>query len=124
MGPHTNAHSGIHITARDLARFGYLMLRRGRWGSRQIVPKWWMDLCTKPSQSLNRHYGYTWWVNNEKGTRWDSSVPPDAFSLSGYRCNRCYIVPSLDLVAVRVGSGPEQWDEKEFIRQVVECARG
>lgn len=29
IGPHTNAHTGIHISARELARFGYLMLRNG-----------------------------------------------------------------------------------------------
>src|SRR4051794_5549107 len=31
IGPHTNAHTGIHVSARELARFGYLMLRGGRW---------------------------------------------------------------------------------------------
>lgn len=123
IGPHTNPHTGIHITARDLARFGYLMLQRGRWDTMQIVPEWWINLCTRPSQNLNKHYGYTWWVNASNGTRWHSCVPLDAFSLSGYRCNRCYILPSLDLVVVRLGTGPEQWDEKVFLKKIMECVQ-
>jgi len=38
-GPHTTAQTGIHISARELARFGYLMLRGGSWGNSQLVPK-------------------------------------------------------------------------------------
>ena len=57
LGPHTNAHSGLHLSARDFARLGYLLLRGGVWKGRQIVPKWWIDLATRPSQSLNSSYG-------------------------------------------------------------------
>ena len=42
LGPHTNAHTGIHVSARELARFGYLALHRGRWEGRQVVPEGWM----------------------------------------------------------------------------------
>src|SRR5204863_9970146 len=38
FGPHTNAHTGIHVSARELARFGYLMMRQGRWGGRRSRP--------------------------------------------------------------------------------------
>jgi len=113
LGPHTNAHTGIHISARELARFGYLMLHKGVWDGEQLIPKWWTDLATKSSQYLNPDYGFTWWVNT-KGTKWPG-LPKDAFALSGYRSNRCYIVPSLDLVVARVGSGPPTWDEKGLI---------
>jgi CubicO group peptidase (beta-lactamase class C family) len=39
IGPHTNAHSGLHLTARDFARLGYLLLHDGSWKGKQIVPK-------------------------------------------------------------------------------------
>ena len=68
-----------------------------------------MELATQTSQDLNPAYGYTWWVNT-KGARWPS-LPRDTFALEGYRANRCYIIPSLDLVVARVGSGPATWDE-------------
>ena len=105
LGPHTNAHSGLRLSARDFARLGYLLLRGGTWDGKQIVPKWWIDLATKESQHINPHYGYTFWVNTE-GDLWPH-VPKDAFAFMGYATNRCYVVPSLDLVVVRLGYGPQ-----------------
>jgi CubicO group peptidase (beta-lactamase class C family) len=105
LGPHTNAHSGLHLSARDFARLGYLLLRGGVWNGKQIVPRWWIDLATRKSQDLNPHYGYTFWVNTE-GDLWPH-VPKDAFAFMGYGTNRCYVVPSLDLVVVRLGYGPQ-----------------
>ncbi len=76
-----------------------------------------MDVATKASQTLNSAYGYTWWVNSE-GTSW-SDLPRDAFALRGYNANRCYVIPSLDLVVARVGSGPVGWNEQAFIGDIV-----
>ena len=119
IGPHTNAHTGIHVSARELARFGYLALHGGTWAGRQLLPPWWQELATVTSQGLNPCYGYTWWVNTP-GTTWPS-LPRDAFALRGYRRNCCYVVPSLDLVVARVGSGPASWDEQVLIGEVVDA---
>jgi CubicO group peptidase (beta-lactamase class C family) len=54
---------GLQSTCRDMARYGYLMLRRGRWNDTQVVPSAWVDEATRPSQSLNGNYGYLWWLN-------------------------------------------------------------
>jgi CubicO group peptidase (beta-lactamase class C family) len=117
IGPHTNAHTGIHLSARELARFGYLMLRDGAWVGGQLVPAWWQALATRTSQPHNPHYGFTWWVNTA-GTLWPD-LPTDAFAAMGYMSNRCYVVPSLDLVVARVGSGPGAWDEGGLIGGIV-----
>ena len=117
IGPHTNAHSGLHFSARDFARFGYLMAHHGLWAEKQIVPSWWVELATRSSQELNRKYGYTFWVNTD-GTHWPS-VPIDAFAFQGYGSNRCYIVPSLDLVVVRLGYAPPVWTESSLLPSVV-----
>ena len=117
LGPHTNAHTGVHISAREFARLGYLMLHQGAWQGRQVLPQWWVELSTQTSQELNPRYGYTWWVNT-RGNNWPD-LPRDMFAASGYRSNRCYIVPSLDLVVARVGSGPAVWNENELIGGVI-----
>jgi CubicO group peptidase (beta-lactamase class C family) len=117
MGPHTNAHRGIHISARELARFGYLMLRNGVWEGRQLIRPWWIELSTKTSQELNPNYGYTWWVNTH-GTMWPG-MPQDTFALRGFRANKCYIIPSLDLVIARVGTGPVSWNDPGLLNGVV-----
>jgi CubicO group peptidase (beta-lactamase class C family) len=119
IGYHTNAHTGVHITARDLARFGYLMLRNGQWNGRQLVPAAWIELATRSSQDLNPYYGYLWWVNTN-AAYWHG-IPADTFVLNGYNSNRCYVIPSLDLVVVRIGSGPAYWNEQGLINRVVQA---
>jgi CubicO group peptidase (beta-lactamase class C family) len=122
IGPHTNAHTGIHVCARELARFGYLMLHKGVWQGQEIVPSWWVELSTTSSQDYNPNYGYTWWVNT-RGTCWPG-IPADAFACMGYHSNRCYVIPSLDMVVARVGSGPGYWDESAFINRIVAAVLG
>jgi CubicO group peptidase (beta-lactamase class C family) len=117
IGPHTNDHSGLRLTGRDFARFGYLMARGGVWKGQQIVPKWWIELATKSSQQLNPSYGYSYWVNTP-GDLW-KGVPKDAYAFMGHASTRCYIVPSLDLVVVRLGYAPPVWSEGELLGPIV-----
>ncbi len=117
IGPHTNAHSGLRLSARDFARLGYLCLRRGYWQEQPIVPASWLELAPRSSQELNPNYGYTFWTNAQ-GSQWPN-VPRDAFAFQGFASNRCYIVPSLDLVVVRLGYAPVGWPEGALLPAVV-----
>ena len=90
--------SGLHINARALARFGLLVLRKGRWKEKQIVPADWLTQAVQPSQQLEKKYSYLWW-NNSQG-QW-RHVPKDAFAAVGKFENDMLIVPSLDLIVVR-----------------------
>jgi CubicO group peptidase (beta-lactamase class C family) len=55
---------GVRSNCRDLARFGLLMLDRGRWGDRRVVSGGWVARATgAPSTSMNAGYGYLWWLN-------------------------------------------------------------
>jgi len=117
IGPHTNAHSGLRLSARDFARLGYLMAHRGMWEGKQIVPQWWIDLATRASQDANPKYGYTFWVNSS-GLQWPAA-PRDAFAFQGYGSNRCFVVPSLDLVVVRLGYAPPILPEGAILPAVV-----
>lgn len=60
----TLVYNGLSATCLDMARFGYLYLRNGRWQNRQIVPKIWIKRSTQPSTGFNDAYGYLWWLNN------------------------------------------------------------
>jgi CubicO group peptidase (beta-lactamase class C family) len=125
LGPHSNGDSGIYISSRELARFGYLALHNGVWDGQQLLSAWWMDLATKASQAMNPAYGYTWWVNSE-GASWPdlpmmAGLPRDAFALKGYNANNCFVIPSLDLVVARVGSGPVGWNEQGLIGGIVDA---
>src|SRR6266545_4607174 len=60
----TNMFFGVQSTCEDMARFGYLFLRNGRWAGTQVVPQPWVDAATgQPSQPINAAYGYLWWLN-------------------------------------------------------------
>jgi len=119
MGPHTVPHTGLVLSSREFARCGYLLLREGVWGGRQIVSREWLETATHPSQTFNPQYGYGMWVNTT-GTLWPD-VPADAFAMMGYRGSRCWVVPSLDLVIARTGSGPAVIDDRYFPQRVIDA---
>jgi CubicO group peptidase (beta-lactamase class C family) len=56
----------FRMTARDLARFGWLYANHGRWQDRQIVSRNWVEASTRahvPNARAQNAYGYLWWVN-------------------------------------------------------------
>ena len=60
----TNTFFGVQTTCEDMARFGYLFLRQGRWGDEQVVPRSWVRAAVgRPSQDHNAAYGFLWWLN-------------------------------------------------------------
>lgn len=118
LGPYTQVEGGLNMTVRDLARFGYLLLHGGEWDGKQIISKKWIELATNPSQRLNPEYGYSFWTNAE-GTLWPY-LPRDAYALMGHCCSKCYIIPSLDLVVARLGTGPNNWFEPYLVGGIVD----
>ncbi len=106
----------IMDTARDFARFGYLFLRDGRWEDRQVVPADWVKTSTSPSQTENLNYGYYWWLTDFP------DAPNDAFMAMGMATKRLYVIPSLDVVAVRLGEGDDwTWNDNAFLKPIVEA---
>ena len=88
---------GMWISARDLARFGYLTLRRGKWGKRQILSERWIQLATTPG--VNPGYGFMNYFLNT-GRRALPSAPAEAFWHLGAGSNIVYVDPVNDLVVV------------------------
>jgi CubicO group peptidase (beta-lactamase class C family) len=121
---HALPYSGLHITARSLARFGLLFLREGKWREEQIVPAEWVAEATRPSQDLNRSYGYLWW-NNADGKKL-KHAPLDAYAALGKYENNMLIVPGLDLIVIRqVGDDAvkdRKLDMSQLWQLVAECA--
>jgi CubicO group peptidase (beta-lactamase class C family) len=108
---------GVWINAMDMARFGYLWLRGGKWGDKQIVPPAYVKAATTPSAVSNSpDYGYLWWLNTRQdntkcaqgpqpgGSRAGCSnypgMPPTAFGANGAGSNTILISPEQDLVIV------------------------
>ena len=89
---------GMFISAFDLARFGYLFLREGRWDDRQIVSKEWIALARTPGPA-NNTYGFANWSLNT-GRKPLPSTPASSVTFRGNGPNIVYIDWENDLVVV------------------------
>jgi CubicO group peptidase (beta-lactamase class C family) len=92
------------MSARDWARFGLLHLRDGVWNGERVLPEGWVDFISTPAPANEaREYGGLFWLN--AGGSMDR-VPRDAYWPAGFMGQNTVIVPSRDLVVVRLGPSP------------------
>ncbi|HEU0301901.1 MAG TPA: serine hydrolase [Longimicrobium sp.] len=89
---------GMFISARDMARFGLLTLRRGRWRDRQILSEEWVRMALTPTP-VEPTYGFmNWFLNTDRA--YLASAPASAFAHVGNGTNIIYADPENDLVIV------------------------
>ena len=93
----THWGGGMLIHAEDQARIGILMLRRGEWNGKRILPESWVAESLVPCR-LNPNYGLLWWLNTAHGRY--KSAPEGSFYASGAGGNLTWVLPEYDLVAV------------------------
>jgi CubicO group peptidase (beta-lactamase class C family) len=108
---------GIAIHAEDQARIGMLMLRRGEWEGRRLLPASWIAESLLPC-ALHANYGLLWWLNT--GRKRYPSASPESFFASGAGGNITWVDPMHDLVAVMRWMDPASVDG--FIRIVLRAA--
>lgn len=117
--------SYVFATARDWARFGLLYLQKGRWQGQQILPPGWVDYSRTPSPAAPRgQYGAHFWLNagaveDPNHRRWPM-LPTDMLVAWGFQGQFLIIIPSKDLVLVRLGLNTKStgWDLERFVRRV------
>jgi CubicO group peptidase (beta-lactamase class C family) len=88
---------GVWASTRDHARFGYLMLRRGRWNDRQLLSEAWIAKATTPTD-IRPVYGYMWWLNTDR--RQFPAATARSFFALGAGGNTIWIDPENDVVVV------------------------
>lgn len=117
-----------YATARDWARFGQLYLQDGVWAGDRLLPVGWVDDTTTPVDLPTENpYGAQWWLNTDAdGTTRMPSVPGDAFWASGNEGQHVVVLPSDDLVVVRLGltRGYDgiDWGLEALLRGVLDAA--
>ena len=57
--------SGLWLTARDLSKFGKLLLNQGKWNTEQLISASYLEVAMKPAGTKAKNYGYLWWVNGD-----------------------------------------------------------
>ena len=87
-------------TARNWARIGLLYLQDGMWQGQRILPEGWATFVSTPAPAWKQPiYGGQFWINGD--ARWN--LPREAYYAAGAGGQNTWIVPSLDLVIVRMG---------------------
>nr|WP_321244310.1 serine hydrolase [uncultured Psychroserpens sp.] len=106
-------------TTRSMARFGLLTSANGKWEDTQIVSENFLNQATNTSQSINQAYGYLWWLNGKLSYHLPQSqvefsgelipnAPEDMYCALGKNDQKIYIVPSKDLVIIRMGESANE----------------
>lgn len=110
-------------TARDWAKFGLFIYNNGTYNNQHLLPEEWMkDATTPATSSIQKEYGYQWWLSGFVGGNPSQpmfpDVPADMFRASGYGGQGVYIIHSKKLVIVRLGL--HDIDDNVFLKGFME----
>jgi CubicO group peptidase (beta-lactamase class C family) len=97
-------------TTRDWSKFGLLYLHKGNWNGEQIFDESWAKYVSTPTNTSEGEYGAHFWLN--AGGRYPDA-PKDLYSCNGFQGQMVFIIPSHDMVIVRMGL-KEQKDGFDF----------
>jgi CubicO group peptidase (beta-lactamase class C family) len=113
-------YNDLYISkARDMARYGLLVLGKGIWqGDTVLKNRDFVNAMTQSSQTLNKSYGYLWWLNGKGEIIYPGlptvfkkdmipSAPADLFAGLGKNDQKLYVVPSENLIVVRMGNAAD-----------------
>ncbi|MFH1196465.1 MAG: serine hydrolase [bacterium] len=98
-------HGDIHITPRDMAKFGYLFLNKGVWNGNRIISEEWVEKSTQlqitPGPNWGAYgYGYLWWLKSYQS----GGSTYQAFRTDGWGGQQIIVFESLNMVVVFTGA--------------------
>jgi CubicO group peptidase (beta-lactamase class C family) len=88
---------GLFINTTDMARFGLLYLRKGKWGNRQLISEQWVNAVHEEVSTDNKAYGFMWWTNKTNELK---GLSPDIYYANGFGGNYIVIDNKNDIVVV------------------------
>jgi CubicO group peptidase (beta-lactamase class C family) len=108
-----------HSNTRSMARFGLLVLNKGKWATETVINEPFLLESINTSQAINPSYGYMWWLNGKSKymlpggqtvypTTLVPNAPADMYAAMGAGDQRIYIVPSKDMIVVRMGEASDR----------------
>lgn len=128
---HFVGSSFSYATARDWARFGLLYLRDGVWAGERILPEGWVDYTRRPTPAAPLgEYGAHFWLNagnpHKPARRMHPDLPRDVFFARGFEEQSISVVPSRELVVVRLGQTADRsaWDLGGFLNGILAALPG
>lgn len=115
--------------ARDWARFGLLYLNDGVYNGERLLPEGWVKQTVTPADAAKRgEYGFQFWLNagekNNPSNRLYPSCPTDMYCCDGYEGQFVFIIPSKNLVIVRLGLTQHgNFDADKFVSDIVAAVK-
>ncbi len=130
--------AGMYMTGRDWLKFGEMVAQGGRWKNKQLIKTESLRLCFTGTR-INPAYGINFWLNGYAGQsdarvadveQWldrdpmpedwsgaclSKNAPPDLVAALGSNFQRLYIVPSMQLVVVHLGSDRGKFTDDQFL---------
>jgi CubicO group peptidase (beta-lactamase class C family) len=108
LEPSYSNHSAyaFRMSARDLARFGWLFANGGQWNGKQVIPAAWVkESTTKHSDVRGLGYGYMWWVwpKGVIADRFPNHARHDSFAARGTGGQQVLVIPEIAFVMVHRG---------------------
>ncbi len=98
-------------------------LNDGVVNGERILPEGWVEFSTTPTAASMkaRAYGGQFWLNARSAHHWMPSIPEDAYAAQGHYGQAVVIIPSRDLVVVRMGQtfNGSAWNLEAFLRDVL-----
>lgn len=115
------ASSFSYGSTRDWARFGLLFLNEGIFEGDTVLTPEWVDYMKSPAGASGGKYAGTFWLQepNEENTLTD--VPADVFFADGFLGQRVYIIPSKELVVVRMGYSLANISMNDLLLDIIAC---
>lgn len=118
--------SYMYASPRDWAKFGLLYLNNGNWNGEQLLPKDWITYVSTPTDAApTAEYGAHFWLNANEASDdhyvYYPDAPKDLYSANGFEGQRVFIIPSKDMVIVRLGQTKKRgsFDFNKFLREVI-----
>ena len=109
----------LYSNARSIARFGLLILNKGIWANDTLMQDTsYFRRMVNTSQNINLSYGYLWWLNGKHTYMlpqtqfvfpgsWAPNAPNDMIAALGKNGQIINVVPSMNLIFVRIGDAPD-----------------
>jgi CubicO group peptidase (beta-lactamase class C family) len=107
-------------SARDWAKFGLLYLNSGVAGDQRLFNPEWVEYVTRQTDVAgDEGYGAGFWINQNSQGVINRQLPADAFSANGFQGQCIYIIPSRDLIVVRLGASSGPTGVVQLVAQIV-----
>lgn len=84
-----------------------------------LLSREWIDFMKTPAEASNHNYAGTFWLRESNPEQTLNDVPDNVFFADRFLKQRIYIIPSKNLVVVRMGYGLDNFNLNHFLKEII-----